>query len=102
MYLFFLDHSRRGSSYHAGSSGAYKETAAVLTQNGAAKGSIYADTEILSGEDSATSFVILAASKRYKFQIICPMTGQGAFVFQLPRLSANIFFGVSECLADFF
>lgn len=28
---------------HAGSSGAYRETAAVLTQNGAAKGSIYAD-----------------------------------------------------------
>lgn len=41
-----LDHSRRGSSYHAGSSGAYKETAAVATQNGASKGSIYADTEI--------------------------------------------------------
>lgn len=42
----FLDHSRRGSSYHVGSSAAYKETAAVLTQNGAAKGSIYAGTEI--------------------------------------------------------
>lgn len=44
--FIFLDYSRRGSSYHAGSSGAYKETAAVVTQNGAAKGSIYADTEI--------------------------------------------------------
>lgn len=36
----FLDHSRRGGSYHAGSSGAYKETAAVVTQNGAAQGSL--------------------------------------------------------------
>lgn len=33
----------------------------------------------LNYEESATSFVIVAASKRYKFQIICPMTGQGAF-----------------------
>lgn len=45
--FIFLDHSRRGGSYHAGSSGAYKETAAVLTQNGAAKWSLQGITPVI-------------------------------------------------------
>lgn len=55
------------------------EMAAVLTQNGVVKGSIYADTEKASDDASATGFVILASEKGEKFQIICPMAGQGAF-----------------------
>lgn len=41
--------------------------------------SVYADTEKQYDDASATGFVILAASKGDKFQIICPMAGQGAF-----------------------
>lgn len=66
-------------SHHAGSRGQYGEMAAVLTQNGVVKGSIYADTEKASDDASATGFVILASEKGEKFQIICPMAGQGAF-----------------------
>nr|XP_034334295.1 collagen alpha-1(X) chain-like [Crassostrea gigas] len=66
-------------THHAGSSGQYGEMGAVLTQNGVAKGSVYADTEKQYDDASATGFVILAASKGDKFQIICPMAGQGAF-----------------------
>lgn len=67
-------------THHAGSSGSqYGEMGAVLTQNGVAKGSVYADTEKTNDDASATGFVILAASKGDKFQIICPMAGQGAF-----------------------
>lgn len=66
-------------THHAGSSGQYGEMGAVLTQNGVAKGSVYADTEKQYDDALATGFVILAASKGDKFQIICPMAGQGAF-----------------------
>lgn len=66
-------------THHAGSKGDFGEMAAVLTQNGVVKGSIYADTEKHWDDASATGFVILAASKGDKFQIICPMAGQGAF-----------------------
>lgn len=66
-------------THHAGSSGQYGEMAAVLTQNGVVKGSVYADTEKRWDDASATGFVILAAWKGDKFRIICPATGQGAF-----------------------
>lgn len=66
-------------THHAGSRGQYGEMAAVLTQNGAVKGSVYADTEKKYDDASATGFVILAAWKGDKFQIICPVAGQGAF-----------------------
>lgn len=66
-------------SHHAGSSGQYGEMAAVLTQNGVGKGSVYADTEKKYDDASATGFVILAASKGDKFQIKSPnLNGQGA------------------------
>lgn len=65
-------------THHAGSSGQYGEMAAVLTQNGVRKGSVYADTERKYDDGSATGFVILVASKGDKFQIISPWNGQGA------------------------
>ena len=65
--------------HHSGSSGQYGETAAVLVQNGVNKGTIYADTETINDDDSATGFAILSARKGDKFQIISLGPGQGAF-----------------------
>lgn len=66
-------------THHAGSKGSYGEMAAVLTKNGVAKGSVYAGTETKYDDALATGYVLLAASKGDKFQIICPQAGQGAF-----------------------
>lgn len=66
-------------SHVAGSKGQFGEMAAVLTQNGVIKGSIYADTEKQYDDASATGFVILSVQRGDKFQIVCPMVGQGAF-----------------------
>jgi hypothetical protein len=66
-------------THHAGSSGQYGETAAVIRQNGVTKGSIYADTEKQLDDASSTGFVILNVRKGDRIQIVSPHKGQGAF-----------------------
>ena len=78
IYAFSWTIHAAGSN-QAGSKGQFGEMAAVLTQNGVVKGSIHADTEHLNDDASATGFVILSVQRGDKFQIVCPMVGQGAF-----------------------
>ncbi|XP_048766775.2 collagen alpha-1(X) chain-like [Ostrea edulis] len=66
-------------SHVAGSSGKYGETAAVIVQNGVAKGSIYADTEKKYDDAASTGFVILHVKRGDRIQIVSPHKGQGAF-----------------------
>lgn len=64
-------------SYYAGLKGNYGKMAAVLTQNGVAKG-FSMQIQKKWDDTSAAGFMILAASKGGKFQISSQWEGQGA------------------------